>query len=82
MAVKNLAIAGNAVREYWVKVRIQEGSLGCRVAQERAVCEGLAGDVMGERTDRVGGKVVGRLGKRMGETKGLSRGQLLFVQPN
>ncbi len=50
---------------------MQEGSEGWRVAQERAVWEGWAGEVMGARGVRVAGRVVGARGKRMGDMKGL-----------
>lgn len=49
----------------------QEGEEGWRRAQERAVMEGWAEEVMGEMEFRVWGRVVRALGKRIGEMKGL-----------
>jgi len=49
---------------------VQEGVEGCSVAQEREVCEGWAGDVMGESAVRDAGSVVWASGKRIGEMKG------------
>ncbi len=46
---------------------MQEGSLGCSVAQVRDVIKGCAGAVMGEILERLGGRVV-VFGKRIGET--------------
>lgn len=54
----------------------QEGVDGWRVAQERAVWEGWAGEVMGASWLREGGRVWVE-GKRMGDMKGLERGGLL-----
>ena len=68
---KNLAIAGKAVRTYCASVRVQDGSEGCKVAHDKAVWDGFAGEVMGASTERVGGSVLARLGKRMGEMNGL-----------
>ena len=53
-------------------VRMQEGSDGCSVAQERAVCAGWAGEVIGESCDKVNGRVCARLGNRIGEMNGLA----------
>ena len=52
-------------------MRRQEGSEGWRRAQEREWMEGWAAEVMGEMVRRGVGRVVGRSGKRMGETKEL-----------
>lgn len=49
---------------------VQDGLLGCRVAHERAVCEGCAGDVIGAMAERLCGSVFEARGKRIGETKG------------
>ncbi len=49
---------------------MQEGVEGWSVAQEREVCEGWAGDVMGERAVRDAGSVVWASGKRIGDMKG------------
>ena len=48
-------------------MRVQEGSEGWRMAQDRDVINGWAGEVIGEIFWRLGGRVV-LLGKRMGET--------------
>jgi len=56
---------------------VQEGSEGCRMAQESDVISGCAGEVMGEIFWRVGGRVV-LLGKRMGETNFLEGCWLVF----
>lgn len=53
----------------------QEGVDGWRVAQERAVWEGWAGEVMGASWVREAGRVWVE-GKRMGDMKGLERGML------
>lgn len=71
MAAKNFARAGNAVRVYWRNVRVHEGSEGWSVAQESAVCEGWAGDVIGARAVNFAGRVFRAFGNRMGEMKGL-----------
>jgi len=43
---------------------------GWRVAQERAVWEGCAGDVIGAMAERLCGSVLDARGKRIGETNG------------
>ena len=53
-----------------MKVVRQEGVEGWRVAQERKVWEGWAGEVMGDSWVRVWGRVW-VVGKRMGDMKGL-----------
>ncbi len=68
--VKNFASAGKAARWNVRYVCKQLGSDGCRRPQERVVREGWAGEVTGEISLRVGGRVFSRLGKRMGEVKG------------
>ena len=37
------------------------------------MCDGCAGEVMGERPASAGGSVVGKFGKRIGEMNGLYR---------
>ena len=53
-----------------MKVVRQEGVDGWRVAHERKVWDGWAGEVMGARWVRGGGRV-GVEGKRIGDMKGL-----------
>ncbi len=53
-----------------MKVVRQEGVDGCRVAHERKVWDGWAGEVMGASAVRGGGRVCVE-GKRIGEMKGL-----------
>lgn len=51
-------------------MRRQEGSEGWRVAQERDVMSGCAGEVIGDRDVRFVGRIW-RPGNIMGEMKGL-----------
>ncbi len=55
---------------YRIKVVRQEGVDGCRVAHERKVWDGWAGEVMGASLVRGGGRVCVE-GNRIGEMKGL-----------
>jgi hypothetical protein len=53
------------------KVREQEGSEGCRVAQEREAMRGWAPEVMGAMAVREEGRMSSLVGKRVGEMKAL-----------
>jgi hypothetical protein len=53
------------------KVRVQEGSEGWRVAQEREVMSGWAPEVMGAIAVREAGRVSSLSGKRVGEMNDL-----------
>lgn len=57
---------------YRTKVVEQEGVDGWRVAHERKVWDGWAGEVMGASWARDGGRVW-VVGKRIGEMNGLER---------
>jgi hypothetical protein len=56
------------------KVREQEGSEGCRVAQEREAMRGWAPEVMGAMAVREDGRMSSLVGKRVGEMKALWMG--------
>ena len=53
------------------KVRVQEGSEGWRVAQEREVMSGWAPDETGAMGAREAGRMSSLLGKRVGGMKAL-----------
>ena len=53
-------------------MRVQEGSDGCRVAQEREVIRGCAEEVRGDIAESDGGRTSSLFGKRTGEMKDLT----------
>lgn len=57
------------------RVRVQEGSEGWRVAQEREVMRGCALDVRGDMAARDGGRTSSFLGYRIGDINGLQKGR-------
>ena len=54
-------------------MRLQDGSEGCRVAQEREVIRGWAPEAKGEMAERESGMASSFVGKSVGDIKGLLR---------
>jgi hypothetical protein len=65
-------VSGGKERSQKVRnVRVQEGSAGCRVAQEREVMSGWADEVIGEMGASEAGRMSSFVGNRTGGMKAL-----------
>jgi len=67
-----MRVRGGKERSQKVRnVRLQDGSVGCRVAHDREVMSGWAPEVRGAMAFRPTGRVSSLFGKRVGETNAL-----------